>query len=999
MSVSDASATETGDVGAFVVSRGAGALTTFNRDVVVAVAGTATNFTDYQFTGSIVSNQAAQLIVRIPSGQASTVVTLTPAADAASEGVETAILTAETGPSATVNIADAQSISLALVGTQVVGKDRSAALLVTLAQPAPAGGIVISITSDDINLLTVAAPGTITIPQGQSTGQIMLNGVNVGVTTVRGNASGFPEATRSVIVTLNVITTPSALTVPLSQTTALSISIPNPAPAGGLVFDVVSANPSVIEVMTPQVTVPAGALAVNAVVRGAGPGTASVAVTRSDYAASATAVTSAANLNIVEATASFTASFTAQPLTVRLESSGSPVAAPSDLIVTLTPVDATCISVPASVTIPIGQVSATFVPAYGGSANLPCTSVVTASAAGPSSDTVSITANSAGAITVPGVQTVGAGLQFAVSGSLGTSQHGGVAVNITSSDPARVLVSPNGTTAGSASIVVNVANGSATVPFVVQGLENLTGSATITASSSAFTSDTMTVNLVASAVQVVGLPTSMTSLAAESTSWYVQTGLPNAGNTSLNQVQEVRAGGPPFVVTLSNSNAAVAQLRSDQPAATGQVVTKPIQPNIYYTNAIVPGTSYGLGFDPLGGGTTTVTVAGPAGVVGVPVAGATVTVTSAGISMPSPQTVGAGLQLSTSAALEGSQHGGVAVTVSSSAPGVLLVSPNATTAGTASFVVNVANGTTSVPIYVQGIENTTGTAIVSVSAPGFTTDTVTMTVARPAVQIVSLATSTTSLSADDNSWYVQTGLPNAANTGLNQVQHVRAGGPPFVVTLSNSNADVAQLRSDEPAATGQIVTKPIQPNIYYTTAIASGTSYGLAFDPLGGGSTTVTARGPAGVVSVPANGVTVTVTAAGISMPSPQTVGAGLQLSTPAALEGSQHGGVAVTVSSSAPGVLLVSPNATTAGTASFVVNLANGATSVPFYVQGVENTTGTAIVSVSAPGFTTGTVTMTVARPAVQIVEFGDLNDVAVGGQHILVCAGRTARMPAIPA
>ncbi len=337
---------------------------------------------------------------------------------------------------------------------------------------------------------------------------------------------------------------------------------------------------------------------------------------------------------------------------------------------------------------------------------------------------------------------------------------------------------------------------------------------------------------------------------------------PNAGNTSLNQVQHVRAGGPPFVVTLSNSNAAVAQLRSDQPAATGQVVTKPIQPNIYYTNAVATGTSYGLAFDPLGGGTTTVTVTGPAGVGSVPPAGVTVAVTSAGISMPSPQTVGAGLQLSTPASLEGSQHGGVAVTVSSSAPGVLRVSPNATTAGTASFVVNVANGATSVPFYVQGVENTVGTAIVSVSAPGFTTGTVTMSVAQPAIEIVNLPTSANAAAGELTAWYVQVGVPNAGHTQLNQVQSVRTGGPAFVVTLSNSNDAVAELRSDEPVTTGQVVTKPIQPNFYYTNSIAPGTSQGLAFRPLAAGTTSVSATGPSGVIGV--DGATRTVSVTGV---------------------------------------------------------------------------------------------------------------------------------------
>jgi uncharacterized repeat protein (TIGR01451 family) len=873
--------------------------------------------------------------------------------------------------SACVAVANPQSISLALVGTQVVGRDRTAPLLVSLAQPAPAGGVVVAIASDDTNLVTVAAPGAVTIPEGQSSGQINLTGVNVGVTTLRANAAGYPEATLPVTVTLNVITTPTTLTVPLGQTTQLSISIPNPAPAGGLVFDVTSANLSVIEVVTPQVTVPAGAIAVNATVRGAGPGTAAVTVSRANFASSTTSVTSTSSLNIVEASASFAAGFAAPTLTIRLESDGTPVAAPSDLVVSLTPANSGCISVAATVTIPAGQVSASFVPAYGGSAALPCTTVVSASAAGPTSDTVSVTANPAGPITAPGTQTVGAGLQTFASAILGASQHGGVPVTVTSSDPSKVRLSPNASTAGSGSIVIDLENGFNVASFTVQAIENTTGSATVTLSAPGFTSDTFTVNVVPIAVQLIGAPTSTTSLSAESSGWYVRVGIPSADNQSLTTAQSVRAGGPPLVVTLTNSNAAVAQLRSDEPPTTGQVVTKPIQPTEQNTSAIVGGTSFGLAFDPLGGGTTTLTLTGPAGVGTVPATplGHTVTVTAPGIAMPGTLTVGAGLQVGTSVQLDGSQHGGVAVTLTSSDPAKVRLSPDASTAGSGSIVINLENGFTVASFTVQGIENTTGSATITVSAPGFTPDTFTVHTVPIAVQLIGAPTSTTSLSPESAGWYVRVGIPSANNESLTTAQNVRAGGPPFVVTLTNSNAAVAQLRSDEPPTTGQVVTKPIQPNAQNTSAIVGGTSFGLAFDPVGGGTTTLTLTGPPGVGTVPVTPHTVTVTAPGISMPANLTVGAGLQLGTSVQLDGSQHGGVAVTVTSSDPSKVRLSASATTAGSGSIVIDLENGFTVASFTVQGMENTTGSATITVSAPGFTPDTFTVTVAPTAVQLI------------------------------
>jgi hypothetical protein len=187
----------------------------------------------------------------------------------------------------------------------------------------------------------------------------------------------------------------------------------------------------------------------------------------------------------------------------------------------------------------------------------------------------------------------------------------------------------------------------------------------------------------------------------------------------------------------------------------------------------------------------------------------------------------------------------VDVTITSSAS-LVMVSPDTTTAGSSSITVRVDNGSTFIPFYVQGLENTTGTAIVTLSAPGFISDTISVTVAQAAVEIQSLPSATTAGAADATFWYAQVGVRNAGGTGVS-IQNVRAGGPAFVVTLTNSNASAAQLRSDEPAATGQTVTKPIQQGVYFTQAAAPGTTFGLAFDPLAEGTTQVSVSGPPGV--------------------------------------------------------------------------------------------------------------------------------------------------------
>ena len=174
------------------------------------------------------------------------------------------------------------------------------------------------------------------------------------------------------------------------------------------------------------------------------------------------------------------------------------------------------------------------------------------------------------------------------------------------------------------------------------------------------------------------------------------------------------------------------------------------------------------------------------------------------------------------------------MTVQSSDPTRVLVSPDAATPGTASFTTNVANGATFVPYHVQGVENVTGSAKVTVSAPGFASAGQTVQVAASGVEIHNLDANA------DESFARRHGHVCAGRAALRGQQPscapCRTCAPAvqrFVVTLANSNQNVGRLRSDEPARPGQSVTKPIKPGFYYPQATRHGTAYGLAFDPAG----------------------------------------------------------------------------------------------------------------------------------------------------------------------
>jgi hypothetical protein len=261
----------------------------------------------------------------------------------------------------------------------------------------------------------------------------------------------------------------------------------------------------------------------------------------------------------------------------------------------------------------------------------------------------------------------------------------------------------------------------------------------------------------------------------------------------------------------------------------------------------------GVAFDPLAGGTTTVS-ATIAGFISTTAASVEVTVAAPDITVNAPATVGSGLQQNGSLSLQAGNHGGVTVTIASSDDTVALVSPNVAVAGSPSINVAVADGVQNVTFYVHGVEGAAGTVTIAASAAGFTDGSDTTAVVQPALRLINLATSTTTLTADDP-FQVQVGIPNNDHSNLAQAQAVRAGSVGLTATVTNLNAAVGQLVTDP--GTGQSVTVVIAEGQNKTAStVAAG---GVAFDPLAGGTTTVSAA-IAGFIATDAAAVDVTVT-------------------------------------------------------------------------------------------------------------------------------------------
>jgi hypothetical protein len=159
------------------------------------------------------------------------------------------------------------------------------------------------------------------------------------------------------------------------------------------------------------------------------------------------------------------------------------------------------------------------------------------------------------------------------------------------------------------------------------------------------------------------------------------------------------------------------------------------------------------------------------------------------------------------------------------------------------------------------------------------------------------------------------------------------------------------------------VTLSIPAGTYQTgTSLATG---GVQLEPVYQGSATIDASIPGFVRSSATR--TVTVDPARIAV-NEYTVGAGLQRFASMSFNGGNHGGMTVRLTSADASKLLVATSSGQPGGATADIAVPAGATSITFAVQGLENVTGGVAVSATAPGFESGSATMTVVQPAFDI-------------------------------
>jgi hypothetical protein len=259
--------------------------------------------------------------------------------------------------------------SLNLPAGALVAPGLSRSIPMVLSDPAPSGGLVVSLVS--ASAATATVPASITVPAGQTNVNFTLAGVAAGATTINATATGYQAA--SLPVTVEAVTisfgnpTISSISVPAEITNTYAVTLSRPAPAGGVLIDLATGDASKATVSPSTISIAEGQTSggvVQASVTGVAKGSTALSANASGLTAASVPVTVTTKPNLAFSTAVVTVGkglntyYAEVSISRRTDSAG--YAPNQSLTIGLTSSDPAKAKVPATVTIPAGSSSVYF---------------------------------------------------------------------------------------------------------------------------------------------------------------------------------------------------------------------------------------------------------------------------------------------------------------------------------------------------------------------------------------------------------------------------------------------------------------------------------------------------------------------------------------------------------------------------------------------------------------------------------------------------------------
>ena len=234
----------------------------------------------------------------------------------------------------------------------------------TLSDPAPSGGLVVTLTTGNAEIASV--PISVTVPEGQTSANFTLTGLAAGLTTVNASAPNY-QAT-SLQTTVETITigignpAVSAITIPVDYAYNYSVTLSRPAPVGGVEVMLATSDPTKASVSPVNIVIAEGQTSggVNlTTITGMGEGETTLTASAAGLSSAAIPITVTEKPRIFFNTDTVTVgkglNTYIYEVYVYRAVNGQAFSGSQDLTVNLTSSDASKASIPASVTIPAGS--------------------------------------------------------------------------------------------------------------------------------------------------------------------------------------------------------------------------------------------------------------------------------------------------------------------------------------------------------------------------------------------------------------------------------------------------------------------------------------------------------------------------------------------------------------------------------------------------------------------------------------------------------------------
>ena len=360
--------------------------------------------------------------------------------------------------------------------------DQQVSFPVTLTNPAPPGGVYITVSSNDTSKVTVS-PATVFIVEGRTTTlgyDVQIFGHANGMASITASAANLTGDTEVVQVGAPSagITLPAGVTIAPGQTISFPVTLTAAAPAGGLTVALASSDTTKAQISAGSVVIAAGAFvpATQPQLTGIAAGSATISAVAAGY-------TPASQVVQIQQAPNPALSFVPVNLTLPGVGPGSlllTLSAPAPaggLTVSLSSSNSGAITVPASVTFAVNS-SSVNVPVTGVA---PGSATISASAPNVIGASATVTVSSGHDISLPSGLTLAPGEQRRIAVTLAQpAPSGGVFVSLSTSDSSKVAINPTSVFIPENGLVGSVQ------PMLTAGAF---GSATLTASASGFNGD------------------------------------------------------------------------------------------------------------------------------------------------------------------------------------------------------------------------------------------------------------------------------------------------------------------------------------------------------------------------------------------------------------------------------------------------------------------------------------------------------------------------------